>query len=672
MIEYRVSPSGQPIDEASMWLIEAELQRLGVRTLGGHIMPLEPDEAARLLVAAMRSLGGPGSGRYPKGSGKMGYHVTSTKAVKSIQKKGITQFNPSNWVKGHELGDRYGEGEVYAFEHEGDAINWAAKMDWAKNQGFGTGKISIVEFDAEDWEGWTEDEADPISHAGAVGKWYKKMGGVPSKNILGSVPIGKTHVEQLRKPRKEMKLRDLGGPGSGRYPKGSGQNPLHGEAPGQHTPEGMKKLIGYLETKTGEKFRPHGSVAKGGSSVNDFDLVMDAHTEEEEQAASDAHNEEMANIWDKVAAGTLTQDEAMEQIYGDKPHPIDQALMDIGFVSERSVAFDASPTGTAGDPEVEVHRYHNPKTGHSIEIWVPLLPARSLGSPDQSEPREAIISDPAGSGVDQESESFSDPLRDLGGPGSGRYPKGSGRNPQAGMPQSWTAGAVKPDGNKLRVTGKVSPKMAQKVFGLDKPSEASAHMTMVAAGMIEHIPGEVTVEWTQATSGRNAIFMKVTSEDGLELNRTFSRRDDGSLVVHHEVFRIPMSAQGSGLAKTVLADSYDTYMNIGVDRIETHANLDVGGYAWARFGFKADDPADLANQLMERAREMPPRLASRVKKIIETHAYDPNLPWIVAGITDGDDKVGKGLLLDSEWDGTLDLSDVESTRRFEYYVKRRP
>lgn len=174
----------------------------------------------------------------------------------------------------------------------------------------------------------------------------------------------------------------LGGPGSGRYPKGSGQNPqaanpLAGERHGMHTPEGMQKLISYLEETTGLKFKPHGSVAKGDTSTNDFDIVMQPSTmtKAERDALEIEQYEAEGAIWDQVKAGALTQDEAMQQIYGDvdAPDPVDKALKAIGFVYESSVEFDGTPTGTLGDPEVAVGRYRNPATGHSIEMWASLI-----------------------------------------------------------------------------------------------------------------------------------------------------------------------------------------------------------------------------------------------------------------------------------------------------------
>jgi hypothetical protein len=121
------------------------------------------------------------------------YHVTYTDKIPKIKKQGLIPMNTSNWVLGR--GDRYGKGEIYAFENMTDAARWAAKMDWDFNEEMGSGKISIIKFKSKgDWE---EDINDPMSHASAMGKWVKKMERVMPENIVGVVPFTKEVVKKL-------------------------------------------------------------------------------------------------------------------------------------------------------------------------------------------------------------------------------------------------------------------------------------------------------------------------------------------------------------------------------------------------------------------------------------------------------------------------------------------
>lgn len=161
--------------------------------------------------------------------------------------------------------------------------------------------------------------------------------------------------------------------------KGS-DNPLRGQAWGEHTPEGQARLIAYLEKETGEKFTPHGSVAKGATSKNDFDIVMQPTTEADLERQIAESNQIEQDLHDKVVRGEMTEDAMMEELFGDYTRnndPLTEPMRKIGFEHAQSVEFDMSPTGDAGDPEVMVTRYQNQETGHSIEVWIPL---KTLGS----------------------------------------------------------------------------------------------------------------------------------------------------------------------------------------------------------------------------------------------------------------------------------------------------
>ncbi len=49
---------------------------------------------------------------------------------------------------------------------------------------------------------------------------------------------------------------------------------------------------------------------------------------------------------------------------------------------------------------------------------------------------------------------------------------------------------------------------------------------------------------------------------------------------------IPPAAQKEGLAKRLLQNQLALHDHLGTTRIDLNANIDVGGYAWARYGFK--------------------------------------------------------------------------------------
>jgi GNAT superfamily N-acetyltransferase len=128
-----------------------------------------------------------GSDPFAKSAAKKLYHVTQTEKVPAIQAKGILPLQPSNWVKG-ESDERYGEGEIFAFNNPIDAVRWAGKMDWDFNKSMGTGKISVVSF-TPGKEKWVQDTADPMGQAGAQGKWLKAVGAIKPEQIVGVTPV---------------------------------------------------------------------------------------------------------------------------------------------------------------------------------------------------------------------------------------------------------------------------------------------------------------------------------------------------------------------------------------------------------------------------------------------------------------------------------------------------
>lgn len=58
-------------------------------------------------------------------------------------------------------------------------------------------------------------------------------------------------------------------------------------------------------------------------------------------------------------------------------------------------------------------------------------------------------------------------------------------------------------------------------------------------------------------------------------------------------FQVPVAAQGKGVAKEMFRKSLDLYKAADVDQITLEANVDVGGYAWFRYGFIPTSPFEI-------------------------------------------------------------------------------
>lgn len=114
------------------------------------------------------------------------HHVTLTRNMPSIRREGLRPFKTSNWKRKGD-GSRYGGGAVHAFEHEDDAVRWAAKMDWDLHKKTGSGNVSIVKVRSHG--AWEPDDNDPLSQAGRKGRWLKSHKAIGPEHVLDARPV---------------------------------------------------------------------------------------------------------------------------------------------------------------------------------------------------------------------------------------------------------------------------------------------------------------------------------------------------------------------------------------------------------------------------------------------------------------------------------------------------
>lgn len=110
---------------------------------------------------------------------------------------------------------------------------------------------------------------------------------------------------------------------------------------------------------------------------------------------------------------------------------------------------------------------------------------------------------------------------------------------------------------------------------------------------------------------------KILSSSGREIGR-FKRKieyndETRDLTVTHDVLVLDPDHQGRGLADAFNAQAVEKYQRYGVRAIRLHAAMDVGGYAWARQGFRIF-PED------EREREID-RLLKRAEYAVEDNEH---------------------------------------------------
>lgn len=149
-----------------------------------------------------------------------------------------------------------------------------------------------------------------------------------------------------------------------------------------------------------------------------------------------------------------------------------------------------------------------------------------------------------------------------------------------------------------------------------------------------------------------------------ELIRRFVERK-GSISVEHEVFVIPESIQGKGMSKKLFKELFSQYENMGIDKIELFANLDVGGYAWAKYGFsteKSNVKAILKYSL--RKGKLSEEEFNFAISVIEKYDDDEMVPMNLIANT----QFGKKLLLKTSWAGEFDMKEKKQLAYLKDYI----
>lgn len=139
--------------------------------------------------------------------------------------------------------------------------------------------------------------------------------------------------------------------------------------------------------------------------------------------------------------------------------------------------------------------------------------------------------------------------------------------------------------------------------------------------------------------------------------------------VSHEWFALDQAWQGQGLATAQAALAEDMYRARGMTNITVHANIDVGGYTWARMGYDWDTDYMLGFGGFESANEYAGDLLRRINILA---AKAPGLtdelamidtlrqqlaqgilppPIAFARVGAGGSEIGRQAMLGSEWYG---------------------
>lgn len=164
--------------------------------------------------------------------------------------------------------------------------------------------------------------------------------------------------------------------------------------------------------------------------------------------------------------------------------------------------------------------------------------------------------------------------------------------------------------------------------------------------------------------------------------RVFTRHADGRFVVENALLEIDDSIQSRGVGKLFQANQMRMMERLGVDRVELLANIDVGGYAWARYGYVPSEAAEVGT-LSNLASEIRGQVAGLgqisdqtraelLDSLARLEAGDGRAVWEIADRRDIEPEsgqaLGKKLLLGRNWYGELNLRDEAAVKRFKAYV----
>jgi hypothetical protein len=167
----------------------------------------------------------------------------------------------------------------------------------------------------------------------------------------------------------------------------------------------------------------------------------------------------------------------------------------------------------------------------------------------------------------------------------------------------------------------------------------------------------------------NIYFKYYDTKNGFTLERKLFVKNDIK-TVYHSYFQINKDLQGGGISKEVFKNLYKQYQNAELDKVTVHANLDVGGYTWGRYGFQANNMGDV-NDIYKKAKRLTSEgvLSNDNLKHFEDSYEDFNKngqSFDMHRVSSAE--YGKKLLLKTEWRGELNLKDKVQTKIFEEYL----
>ena len=144
---------------------------------------------------------------------------------------------------------------------------------------------------------------------------------------------------------------------------------------------------------------------------------------------------------------------------------------------------------------------------------------------------------------------------------------------------------------------------------------------------------------------------------------------DGKITISNDLFKLAERDQEQGFGKQITSNLVDVADHIGASKIELEANINIGGYAWARYGFAPSKEGfkNFTDRLIkdnpEKIAALTPSQKKELDDIIEQKMlFNSQATLAMQDLSALDFKdpsakfhFGKDLLLGSSWFGSIDL-----------------
>jgi hypothetical protein len=128
--------------------------------------------------------------------------------------------------------------------------------------------------------------------------------------------------------------------------------------------------------------------------------------------------------------------------------------------------------------------------------------------------------------------------------------------------------------------------------------------------------------------------------------------------VHHSEVVMNARVRGQGFATRQRVRIFEAYQRHGVKKITQTAGLDVGGYAWARAGFRFSNAANrraIADHVSSHAHRYNKGVQDEIRRIAKNPKSEP-IDFAMIGHTAGAKMwPGKQMMLGSSWEGVIRL-----------------